>query len=404
MLVLHFVSVFRWRSKVRDAQAKISELKRTAAATRQGVIQRDKELQFITKSLVEFPHFVSQLHNQVKPRLVPSLLLKIVMRLFEPRQALVLLRRRKADSDPGREKRLVVAAIAHPEDDAKQGMEIDFNDGCFGFVAQAQLLMSRENLGYETVTTTNRLIGKTLSGFDFDLVSPMVFDGETVGIIALAGPQEQSNAAKTVLRLVSHIGAVAVQNVLGYYQMKRSADIDTLTGLYGKGYMHVTLGNLIFQTQQNSSRLSVFFFDLDNFKNYNDVNGHGAGDRLLQILAKLVGENTRGSNILGRVGGEEFLLILPDTDKAQALTIAEKIRSIISSHDFPFADRQPLGVVSISGGVASYPEDSLDRAGLLREADQALYRAKDSGRNRVLAAEPQHLDETSSAYDVILPW
>jgi diguanylate cyclase (GGDEF)-like protein len=324
------------------------------------------------------------------------LLLKIVMRLFEPRQALVLLRRRKAESDPGREKRLVVAAIAHPKDDAKLGMEIDFDEGCFGFAAQAQLLVSREDLRKENVTTTNRLIGKTLSGFDFDLVSPMVSDGETVGVIAVAEPQELSNAAKTVLRLVSQIGAVAVQNVLGYYQMKRSADMDALTGLFCKGYMHVALGDLVVQALQNASRLSVFFFDIDNFKNYNDVNGHGAGDTLLQMLAKLVGENTRRSNILGRVGGEEFLLIMPDTAKAQALTIAEKLRSIISSHDFPFADRQPLGVVSISGGVASYPEDSLDSAGLLREADQALYQAKGSGRNRVLAAEPQYLGVTTS--------
>jgi diguanylate cyclase (GGDEF)-like protein len=137
--------------------------------------------------------------------------------------------------------------------------------------------------------------------------------------------------------------------------------------------------------------LSVFLFDLDNFKNYNDTNGHGAGDKLLQQLAKLVGENTRQSDLVGRVGGEEFLVIFTDTDKSQALALAETIRSTISSYEFPYAERQPLGFISISGGVASFSEDSLDSVKLLRLADEALYRAKAAGRNRVLAVDQHYI-------------
>jgi diguanylate cyclase (GGDEF)-like protein len=139
--------------------------------------------------------------------------------------------------------------------------------------------------------------------------------------------------------------------------------------------------------------LSVFLFDIDNFKNYNDTNGHSAGDELLRQLARVLEDNTRRTNILGRVGGEEFLIIYPDTEKSQALKAAEILRSKVANHEFPFAKEQPLGILSISGGVASYPEDSLDSADLLRRADQALYRAKGAGRNRVLAVEQNYIGE-----------
>jgi diguanylate cyclase (GGDEF)-like protein len=222
----------------------------------------------------------------------------------------------------------------------------------------------------------------------------MVVDDETVGIIALAGLSTPPDSAKTILHLVSQIGSVAVQNVLAYHTMKRTADMDGLTRLFAKQYMTVALGECVYRSQQKYSVLSIFLFDIDNFKNYNDTNGHVAGDKLLQQLGKLVTENTRQSNIVGRVGGEEFLVIMPDTNKAQALKIADDLRTKISSFPFANAERQPLGFVSISGGVASCPQDSLDSAELLRQADRALYRAKESGRNRVLEAESTYCGET----------
>jgi diguanylate cyclase (GGDEF)-like protein len=139
------------------------------------------------------------------------------------------------------------------------------------------------------------------------------------------------------------------------------------------------------------STVSVFIFDLDNFKHYNDRNGHVAGDRLLQRLAKLVQENVRKDTIVGRYGGEEFLVILPGARRAQALAAAENVRAAIASHEFPFGFDQPLGFVSISGGVAECPIDGTDAATLVRAADDALYRAKREGRNRVLAHEPVYL-------------
>jgi diguanylate cyclase (GGDEF)-like protein len=130
----------------------------------------------------------------------------------------------------------------------------------------------------------------------------------------------------------------------------------------------------------------VFLFDIDNFKNYNDTNGHLAGDKLLQELAGLVNSAVRKDDIFGRFGGEEFLLILPHTNAGQAGAAAEKIRTLLASHPFPFRERQPLGCISVSGGVAEYPHHGLDAAGLLHAADEALYEAKRAGRNKVFTA------------------
>jgi diguanylate cyclase (GGDEF)-like protein len=400
ILVIGMVGLFlrsehRWQSMYRkcqndlDLSRELNEaLEAEARATRREVDERDRENKFLTQCVVEFPNFATQLHSQIEPRLVPTILLKGVKRIFQARKAVILLARRKTEFDPEREKRFVVAAVANYDRAVERGMEIGFDDGELGFVARTQRVMTRKDFQMLDATTRNEIEKKRLSGFNPHLISPMVFDGKTVGLIALSELQEQSDVGKTVLRLLSQLGAVAVQNVLAYDSVKRSADVDGLTGIFCKRYMHMTLGLKVFQAGQTLSQLSVFLFDIDNFKNYNDINGHSAGDKLLQMLAKLVGENTRKGNIFGRVGGEEFLIIFPDTDKSQALKAADAIRERISNYDFPFADKQPLGSVSISGGIATFPGDSMDSAELLRQADQALYRAKAAGRNRVLAVVP----------------
>ena len=104
-------------------------------------------------------------------------------------------------------------------------------------------------------------------------------------------------------------------------------------------------------------------------------------------------DTVRKDDIFGRFGGEEFLLILPGADLSQAMAVAYKVRAMIAAYPFAFAERQPLGVLSISGGVAEYREDALDSARLLEAADSALYLAKGQGRNRVLAAERHYLGD-----------
>ena len=111
------------------------------------------------------------------------------------------------------------------------------------------------------------------------------------------------------------------------------------------------------------------------------------GDVLLKGLSKLLKENTRSTDTIARYGGEEFIVLLPNTEKNNAVLYAEKIRKAIESCPFPHREKQPLGYVSISGGVATFPLDGKSIDSIVKNADKALYESKTSGRNRVTKYE-----------------
>jgi diguanylate cyclase (GGDEF)-like protein len=342
-----------------------------------------------------------QLHNRVKARNIPNLLLQIVQRNFEPKQAVVLMRRRGVEDGSAQLERFAVAAV-HPAGSLiKQGSEIAIGQGELGFVAETQVTMNRRDLDRETSLAASKLRGGRLPGFRPELVAPLVFDEETLGVIALSGSRYRNADAKRALRLIAQLGAVTLKNVAAYRQMKFTADIDGLTKIFNKRYMIRALGEQIYQAQQQLTPLSIFLFDIDNFKNYNDANGHVAGDKLLRELSLLIQRNIREDDVFGRFGGEEFLLILSDTKASEALEVANKLRELIASEDFPNAKRQPLGVLSVSGGVAAYPAVATDSTGLLNAADEALYAAKNQGRNRVLAAQETYLSEGRGKFEDI---
>ena len=129
--------------------------------------------------------------------------------------------------------------------------------------------------------------------------------------------------------------------------------------------------------------LSLIMYDVDDFKNYNDVNGHLEGSRALKKLAGIIRRGSRDVDIVSRYGGEEFTVILPETDKEGALAIAERTRRGVARTRFPRGERQPQGKVTLSGGVATLNVDARTAVSLIRQADQALYLAKSLGKNRI---------------------
>ncbi len=152
------------------------------------------------------------------------------------------------------------------------------------------------------------------------------------------------------------------------------------------------LALVLLEARTTSGKASIFMFDLDNFKIYNDTNGHLAGDRLLTELSQLVQNMVRSDDVFGRFGGEEFLLVMPNRNSAQALTVAGTIRKRIEEYPFEGGETQPLGRVTISGGVACFPDDAAEQVELMQAADNALYKAKGDGRNQVQRADESGLN------------
>jgi two-component system cell cycle response regulator len=166
-------------------------------------------------------------------------------------------------------------------------------------------------------------------------------------------------------------------------KLKQLAVTDGLTGLYNHRYFQEKLDQEVARAERFGHPVSLCVIDVDHFKAYNDAHGHPRGDEVLKRVAFLLVENVREVDTVARYGGEEFVIILPETSKENAAGVAEKIRSIIERTEFPRESTQPLGRLTVSVGVGSFPSDGKVSQDLMDRADEALFRAKAAGRNRV---------------------
>ena len=164
-------------------------------------------------------------------------------------------------------------------------------------------------------------------------------------------------------------------------QLQKLSSTDRLTGLYNRGHWEEALKHEYARHSRYGNDCALIMFDIDHFKLVNDNYGHPGGDRVIQRVADLVREHVRDSDICGRYGGEEFALLLPDTDKEGGQILAERLRASIEEtvveHD------GKLIRFTISLGVADLQRPAADHQELIERADQALYTSKRSGRNRV---------------------
>ena len=164
-----------------------------------------------------------------------------------------------------------------------------------------------------------------------------------------------------------------------------AAITDALTGLHNRRYMETHLGTLVEQAHARGKPLTVLVLDIDFFKAVNDTHGHDAGDDVLREFAVRLKKSIRGIDLACRYGGEEFVVVMPDTDMAVATMVAERLRRRIAADPFPIAQGQRKVEVTISIGLAALGGADDAAANVLKRADQALYRAKRDGRNRVVA-------------------
>lgn len=202
------------------------------------------------------------------------------------------------------------------------------------------------------------------------------------------------NRAAEKVRLINENRSLVEQLSAINYELKRSNEIlqqlatrDGLTGLYNHRFFQESFSMEMSHSKRNSTPFSLLFMDVDFFKKFNDTNGHPMGDNLLKGLSKIIQGRVRGYDIVSRYGGEEFVVIMPGTPKQEALKVAEYLRLEVEAYTFEGGENMPLHQVTISIGVASFPEDGEDTATLLLNADQALYKAKHEGRNKVCTCD-----------------
>ena len=191
-----------------------------------------------------------------------------------------------------------------------------------------------------------------------------------------------TDSAETLCREI----AVAIENHRLHQKLRELAVTDGLTGLLNHRRMYETLRDEIWRAQRYGHSVSVVMIDVDSFKNYNDAYGHPKGDVLLRSIGDIISETIRSVDIAARYGGEEYLVIMPETGKQAAMEAAERIRKAVENAVFEGRSDTHHVRKTVSLGLATYPEDTRNYAELITLADRALYKAKQRGKNRVLTA------------------
>lgn len=176
--------------------------------------------------------------------------------------------------------------------------------------------------------------------------------------------------------------SLALTNLRLREKLREQSIIDALTSLFNRRFYEETLARELARAARLSSSIALLVLDVDHFKNFNDTHGHEAGDRILALVGQSIKTNIRPSDIGCRYGGEEFVIVMPDTEREVALKRANKLREYISQQATDYYKGQ-FGTVTVSCGVAIYPEHGSDSSDLFIKADKALYQAKKNGRNRV---------------------
>lgn len=214
---------------------------------------------------------------------------------------------------------------------------------------------------------------------------PLIFGGRTLGVIEVVNPRHLGESALDLLTIIAEYAAIAVENTRRYRQIQNLAIKDNLTGLYNTRYLYQLLETLIPASADAVVPFSLIFLDIDDFKRVVDTHGHLHGSQALQEIAALLQHCLSEPAFGVSYGGDEFVVVLPECGKPEALRKAEDIRLRLSQTSF--LGNQGLQVrIQASLGVATYPEDASDRQGLLALADQAMFHVKRRGKNAVGAS------------------
>ncbi len=286
---------------------------------------------------------------------------------------------------------------AHGQKDEEQ-VSYSLGEGIVGMAARDGMvkIRGRDDKGHISQQDTRSQLW---------MAAPIDIGGRLFGVIAIGQVKNPTGNENNLMKIIADIGGMVLVNRSIIGEAERDANTDPLTGLSNRRHFFQMAQVFVEKSiMESNTPISIFLFDIDDFKNYNDKNGHAAGDELLKELGSLVLSATRKGSVAARYGGEEFIVILPGIAKVDAIIYAERLRETIAVHPFPHREKQPRGCVSISGGIACFPFDARSIKDVIKLADESLYRAKSEGKNCVIAHEsflfsdPDVGEETGSSF------
>ncbi len=262
------------------------------------------------------------------------------------------------------------------------GKELLFNEDGKAFVRVAHSKSAPHNFSQEADTFDKQFLSqfKFLSG----MLVPLIYHDRNIGSMFLQDcttDREWSIDNTALIGSLADLITVAIEHANLHEEKKQQAVTDGLTGIANRRYFNESFTKEFERAKRYGNCLSLAVFDLDFLKKINDTYGHNVGDEAIKVIGRVLSNSCRAVDVAARFGGEEFCLLLPDTDEEDALNLAERVRNLIYETHI-----EGPGNVSASVGVATYPQHANEQDELFAAADQALYAAKHSGRNKVCAA------------------
>lgn len=223
---------------------------------------------------------------------------------------------------------------------------------------------------------------------DLVLYVPLIAKEAKIGVLVvdnIFSRQPITEEDKENLLTLANHAAVTIENASLYNQVKELSIRDSLTGLYTHGYFLQRLDEEIKRAARFKDSFSLLIVDVDNFKKYNDIYGHQVGDKIIEFLANLMKQKSRAIDIVGRYGGDEFVILAPRVSQDISVTVAKRLHHLIGQQKLSLDDKELTFSVSI--GISTYPIDGNIKEELIKKADQALYWAKQHGRNRICSVK-----------------
>lgn len=350
-------------------------LKRELAELRRTLAQKARELSFFIDS-------AKALTSTLEFNKILQVIMNRASRLTRcAAWALLLL------DEPGRELRFVAAKGGAGRPD--KNFRVKIGEGIAGWVAQHHRPLvirdlRRDERFRSAADRPARLRAQSL------LCVPIVSKRKTIGVLEMINKKDGAPfdaVDQDLLTKFADQAAIALERSSLYEQMASLATTDDLTKLYNFRFFDQALEAELERARRYGSAFTILFLDMDYFKRVNDTKGHLVGSRVLVEVGELLRRNLRSIDVIARYGGDEFVALMPETPVKSGLRIAQRLHKAIAEHDFLASEGMHLRLTA-SFGVAGCPDHAQSKKDLVRLADQAMYSAKNSGRNQVAPAQP----------------
>ncbi len=274
----------------------------------------------------------------------------------------------------------------------KGKIRISPEDGVLGMALSNRVVTTKEDHLTARTHWPTGVDSLERNGVSPDLVAPVTMETTIVGALVVAATNLPLSGEIVFASMMADLLGNAFQHATTIESVEQSASLDPLTKVYSRGYFTQRFEAEIRRAQNYSQPTTLLLFDIDHFKKINDTYGHPVGDLILVRLGKLLADGIRSSDFASRYGGEEFTVVMTQADKNMAYNFADQLRKLVETTPFQIPNYDEPLHITISGGVATFPEDGDSTTDLIRVADQALYEAKQTGRNRIVRAQQIGLD------------